>query len=406
MTVTAPPGPRDWTLGLSQLREIKRDVLGYYTDLHRRYGDVVQLRFGPYRSFTFFHPDAVREVLVTKAKQFRRFPRPMEVLSQWNGQSVLIAEGDEWVKQRRLVQPAFQQGRFERYAARMVERTRRRLERWLSAAREVETEIGKEMTSLTLEIIGKTMFDAEIEAEASEIGRAVAILSEVAVHEMQSPWTAPDWLPFPAKRRKRRAMRVLDETVRGFIRERRASGSDRGDLLSMLLLAADVEAGRFTDEQARDQCMTLLIAGHDTTAAGLIWLFISLAREPGIAAAVQAEIDTVLGERAPTAADLPRLSLTERVVKETLRLYPPAIGVFARQALEDVEIAGVRVPRVGMVQLFNYVCQHDPRWFPEPERFDPDRFLPERQRSVPPFAYFPFGGGGRVCVGQAFALMR
>ncbi len=270
LAAKAPPGPRDWTFGLSQIREMKRDILGYYNELHRRYGDVVRLRFGPYLSYTFFHPDAVREVLVTKAKQFRRFPRPMDVLAQWNGRSVLITEGDEWVRQRRMVQPAFHPGRFERYAACMVERTRRRLERWLEridASGGVETEIGKEMTGLTLEIIGKTMFGAEISAETSEIGRAVAILSEVAIHEMQSPWTSPDWLPFPAKRRKRWAMRVLDETVRGFIRERRASGRDEGDLLSMLLLAVDSEGdgGRFTDEQVRDQCMTLLIAGHDTT---------------------------------------------------------------------------------------------------------------------------------------------
>jgi cytochrome P450 len=176
----------------------------------------------------------------------------------------------------------------------------------------------------------------------------------------------------------------------------------------MLLLAVDEEGGggRFTDEQARDQCMSLLIAGHDTTAAALTWLFYCLAREPRVAAQVHQELDQVLGDRAPTAADLPRLSTTERVVKETLRLYPPAVAVFMRQALEDIEISGVSVPRGSLIQIFSYVCQRDPRWFPEPERFDPDRFLPERQRTLPPFAYFPFGGGGRICVGNAFAMME
>jgi cytochrome P450 len=359
----------------------------------------------------FFHPDAVREILVAKAKQFRRFPRPMKVLAQWNGNSVLIAEGDEWLRQRRMVQPAFHPRRFERYAACMVARTRTRLDRWLKTietAGGIEAEVGKEMTDLTLEIIAKTMFDAEISAEASDLGRAVAILSELAVKEMQEPWTLPDWLPLPEKRRKRWAMRRLDETVRRFIRERRASGLDKGDLLSMLLLAVDEEGdgGRFTDDQARDQSMTLLIAGHDTTAAGLTWLFYCLARQPEVAALVHRELDAVLGGREPTADDLPRLSYTERVVKETLRLYPPAIAVFMRQALADVEIAGYTLPRDGLVQLFPYICQHDPRWFPEPERFDPDRFLPERQRTLPPFAYFPFGGGPRVCIGNTFALME
>jgi cytochrome P450 len=411
MPTSFPPGPRDWTFGFSQMRRIKQDVLGYYTDLHRTYGDAAFLRLGPYRAYVFFHPDAVREVLVARAKHFRRFRRPMQVLSQWNGNSVLISEGDEWLRQRRMVQPAFQQRRFEHYASSIVDRTRHHLERWLTTietAGTIETEIGKEMTDLTLEIIAKTMFDAEISADASDIGRAVAILSEIAVKEMESPLTLPDWLPLPEKRRKRWAMQRLDETVRRFIRERRASGEDKGDLLSMLLLAADEEGdgGRFTDEQVRDQSMTLLIAGHDTTAAGLIWLFYCLARQPGVAALVYQELDAVLGGRAPTAGDLPQLSYTERVVKETLRLYPPAIGIFMRQAVTDVEIAGYTLPRNSLVQVFSYVCQRDPRWFPEPEKFDPDRFLPERQRTLPPFAYFPFGGGPRICIGNSFAMME
>jgi cytochrome P450 len=411
MPARFPPGPHDWTFGLSQMRQMKQDILGYYTELHRRYGDVAHLRLGPYRTYVFFHPDAVRETLVAKAKHFRRFPRPMRVLAQWNGNSVIITEGDEWLRQRRMVQPAFHPRRFERYASCMVARTRNRLGGWLKAidtAGGIETEIGKEMTDLTLEIIAKTMFDAEISAEATDLGRAVAILSEVAVKEMQSAWTLPDWLPLPEKRRKRWAMQRLDETVRRFIRERRASGTDRGDLLSMLLLAVDEEGdgGRFTDEQARDQSMTLLIAGHDTTAAGLTWMFYCLAREPQVAALVHQELDAVLGGREPTANDLPHLSCTERVVKETLRLYPPAIAVFMRQALADVEIAGYTLSRNSLVQMFPYICQRDPRWFPEPERFDPDRFLPQRQRALPPFAYFPFGGGPRVCIGNTFAMME
>jgi cytochrome P450 len=411
MPTSYPPGPRDWTFGVSTLGKIKRDILGYYTELHRRYGDVVHLRFGPYRSYVFFHPDAVREVLVAKAKQFHRFRRPLQVLSQWNGNSVIITEGDDWLRQRRMVQPAFHPRRFEHYASCMVARTRDRRDRWLTTADTaggIETAIGKEMTDLTLEIIGKTMFDAEISAEASNLGRAVAILSEVATREMQVPWTLPDWLPLPGKRRKRWAMRRLDETVRRFIQDRRASGADKGDLLSMLLLATDEEGdgGSLTDEQARDQSMTLLIAGHDTTAAGLTWLFYCLARHPQVAALVHQELDTVLGGREPTASDLPRLGYTERAVKETLRLYPPAYAMFMRQAAADVEIAGYTVPRGSLIQLFPYICQHDPRWFPDPERFDPDRFLPERQQALPPFAYFPFGGGPRVCVGNMFAMME
>jgi cytochrome P450 len=411
MRLSLPPGPSDWTFGLSQLRKIKQDVLGYYTELQRRHGDVVYLRFGPYPTYAFFHPDAVREVLVARAKQFRRFPHPMRVLAQWNGNSVLITEGDEWLRQRRMVQPAFHARRFDGYAACMVERTRARLDRWLktiTTSGHVETDTGKEMTDLTLDIIARTLFGAEVSAEASDLGRAVAILSEIAVKEMQSPATLPDWLPLPEKRRKRWAMRRLDETIRRIICERRASGTDQGDLLSMLLLAVDEEGdrGSFTDEQARDQAMTLLIAGHDTTAAGLIWLFYCLAREPQVAALLHQELDTVLAGREPTAGDLPRLPYTERVVKETLRLYPPAFALFIRQALADVEIANYVVPRHALVQLFPWICQRDPRWFAEPDKFDPDRFLPERQLALPPFAYFPFGGGPRTCIGNVFAMME
>jgi cytochrome P450 len=264
------------------------------------------------------------------------------------------------------------------------------------------------MTDLTLEIIAKTMFDAEISAETSDLGRAVAILSETAVKEMESPWIVPDWLPLAEKRRKRWAMQRLDETVRRFISERRAASVDKGDLLSMLLLAVDEEGdgGRMTDEQVRDESMTLLIAGHDTTAAGLTWLFYCLARQPQAVALVHQELDAVLDGREPTAVDLPHLSYTERVVKETLRLYPPAIAVFMRQALADVEIGSYTLARNSLVQVFPYICQHDLRWFPEPEAFDPDRFLPERQATLPPFAYFPFGGGPRVCIGKGFSMME
>lgn len=410
MPLPFPPGPRNWFFGLLHIRRMKRDLLGFYADLHRRFGDVAGLRLGPYRTFFLFHPEAIREVLVTKARQFRRFYRPMQVLAQWNGNSLIISEGEEWLRQRRLVQPAFNARRFEGYAACMVGRAQALLDRWqktIDTAGSIDVEIGKAMNGLTLEIIGKTMFDAEIQSEATDLGRAVAILSEVAVHEIESPWTLPDWLPLPSKRRKRWAMRRLDETVWSFIRERRASGADKGDLLSMLLLAVDEEGdgGRFTDEQVRNQAMTLLIAGHDTTAAGLTWVFYCLARHPAVAAAVQQELDGVLADRLPTAADLPRLACCERVVKEALRLYPPAIAVFMREALTDLEIGGYSVPKGSLIHITTYIPHHDPRWFPDPEKFDPDRFLPERQPEHQ-FAYFPFGGGPRVCVGNTFAMME
>ena len=218
----------------------------------------------------------------------------------------------------------------------------------------------------------------------------------------------PDWLPLPGKAGKKWSIRRLDETIRRFIRDRRATGEDKGDLLSILLLAVDEEGdGKgLTDEQARDQCMTLFLAGHDTTAAGLAWVGWVLARHPDIAARVAAEVDSALGGREPTQPDLPSLAYTERVVKESLRHYPPAVAVFGREALQDVEIGGWTIPKGGVVRAVSYVTHHDPRWFPDPDRIDPDRFTPDRIAHQHPLAYFPFGAGPRVCIGQSFAMME
>jgi cytochrome P450 len=225
---------------------------------------------------------------------------------------------------------------------------------------------------------------------------------------MLSPFIWPDWLPFRKQREKRWAIRTLDGVIRRFIATRRSTGEDRGDLLSMLLLAVDEEGDHkgLTDEQVRDQCMTLFLAGHDTTAAGLMWVGWVLARHPEIAERTRAEVDAALARREPTYADLPALAYTERVVKEALRYYPPAIAIFGRKALEDITIGSWTIPKGGIVRAVSYVTHHDPRWFPEPDRIDPDRFAPGRVEQLPQLAYFPFGAGPRVCVGQHFAMME
>jgi cytochrome P450 len=374
----------------------------------KKYGDIVYMRLGPYRDYLVNHPDAIREVLVAKAKHFHKMTWQRKVLAQWNGNSILLSEGDFWLRQRRMVQPAFHPRRLEQYARQMVACTERLLDEWENHGGH-EVEITKAMTDLTIAIIAKTMFEADVTGSARVVGEAVAILSEVAIWEMMHPFRLPDWVPLPWQRRKRWAMRLLDETIRGIIRERRKnSGEDKGDLLSMLLLAIDSEGdGRgMTDQQARDEAMTLLLAGHDTTAAGLSWVWYLLARHPEVEARVRHELEEVVGERLPTAADVHRLKYTEMVIKETLRLYPPAVGVFARQAVSDVEIAGYLLKKGSIVHILSYLVHHDPRWFPDPDRFDPERFAPGNVEKLPQFAYFPFGGGPRVCIGNTFAMME
>jgi cytochrome P450 len=287
----------------------------------------------------------------------------------------------------------------------VVEYTRRMLDRWQPGA---TVDAAAEMTHLSLAVIARTLFDVELTGRAAELGAAVAVLSETFVRELSQPFLLPDWLPLPGKRRKRRAMRTLDGLIWDIIRQRRASGADRGDLLGMLLTAVDEEGdGRgMTDRQARDEALTLFNAGHDSSAAAMAWVWHLLARHPEAEARAAREAADVLGDRPATLADLPRLPYTDMVVKETLRLYPPAVALVAREALADVELGGYVVPRRSWVYLSPYVTQRDPRFFEDPERFDPERFAPGRAERIAPYAYFPFGGGPHVCIGNTFAMME
>ena len=268
-----------------------------------------------------------------------------------------------------------------------------------------ELDVGEAMTGLTLRIVAQTLFGIEKFDNTDEVGRAVTVVSAVALREMETLLHVPTWVPTAANREKRCAIDLLDRTVRSFIRDRRASGEDRGDLMSILLLAVDSEGdnARMTDEQVRDECMTLLLAGHDTTAAGLTWVFYNLARHERVQATLVDELDRVLGGRPPTFDDLPNLPYTAMVIKETLRLFPPAIGVFQRQALEDVQAGGYDVPRGSIVQVLSLFPQRDARWFGDPLQFRPERFAPGQLDDLPQFAYFPFGGGPRSCIGDRFA---
>ena len=406
-----PPGPRDRVFGLSILGQIQRDLLGTLDRFHAEYGDAVLLQVAGGRYYLFHHPDQIREILVTKGKSFQIRPHVRRVFGQWNGNSVLTTEGEAWRTQRKLVTPGFASRRFAGYGEVMVRLTNELTRAWESrlARGEGTVEIDGEMTALTLRIIGETMFSADIAGETEKIGAAVRTLGEVAMRELASPFVPPPWLPWPGRAAKQAAIRYLDEFVWKVVRERRAEGSDRGDLLSMLLLAADDEEGgggaKLTDAQVRDNAMTMLLAGHDTTAAGFCWIFYELARNPALQEEAAREV-AALGARPLGGADVPRLKFCERFVKESLRLHPPTSGVFVREALEDVEIGGYPVRKGDLVQEFSYVVHRDPRWYPDPLRFDPDRFLPDAEAARPQFAYFPFGGGPRICVGQHFAMLE
>lgn len=400
-----PAGPKDHFLGVTLARRFRQSPLEFTTEIGRTYGDMAYFRMGPLRAYFVNQPRLIREVLVTKHKNFCRPKWITQPLSKIDGNGLVLSDGDFWLRQRRLVQPAFASRRFEPYANATVEYTQQMIDRWSSGG---SLNIADEMTRLTLRIIAKTLFGVELSDQVEQLGEAVRVVAETFVAEAGNPVHLPDWMPLPGKRRKRWAIRTLDQLVRGIIRQRRASGQEFEDLLTMLLLAVDDEGdGRgMTDEQARDEAITLFNAGHDTTAAALAWVWYMVASHRAIEDRLIEEIDAALGGNAPTLADVGRLPYVEMVIKESLRLYPPTWSLVPREVVEPVEIGGYRIARGSWIYIFPYVTQRDPRFFKDPETFDPERFSPVRIDEIPQHAYIPFGGGPRVCIGEKFAMME
>ncbi len=369
--------------------------------MRARHGDRVRLRLGPYKSWLLFYPDDVERVLVASAASFIRFRKLTGVIAQWNGDSLIVAEGQRWRDRRRKVQPAFRTRRVRDYAttaAGHAEQLCARFER--DAGREdVTVDTDAVMARLTLDIATGTLFGAEPLANGDEVEHAIQVLSDTAFHESTAPFVLPDWLPLPSKARKRRAMALMDGVVGDLVRRRIVDEpGDRGDLLSMLV---EQHGGEHTP--VRDDAMSLLIAGHETSGALLSWLFLALVRYPAWRARLIAEVGA-LGDRPLDVDDVAALPLLRAVIAEALRLWPPAYSLFLRQATEDVDLGDAVIRAGDLVQIVPFTLHRDPRWFDEPDSFDPDRFL--RPPSWPTHAYLPFGSGPRVCIGQNFALVE
>jgi cytochrome P450 len=405
MNSPCPPGPRDWCFGLTIGLRSLREPLAFLQEMAREYGDIAFVHVGPYRSYVVNHPNLIREVLVAKGKHFVKWEAQKRVFRKIDGDSLINSEGDFWLRQRRLIQKAFHHRRLGRYAEMAVHLTQRRLGRWTDG---VVVNLDREMSELAVEIAGETLFGVDLRDRAAWLGETAEVLRETFIREFLAPVPLPDWLPLPSKRRMRRAIGELDAFITGIIRDRRASGEDKGDLLSMLLLAVDdqEDGTGMTDRQARDEAVTLFNASHDSTSAALAWTGYFLARDPGVQGRLHQEVEAVLGGRAASMEDLPGLRFADTVVKESLRLCPPTAALFTRQALAEVEIGGYRLARGSLVAMSPYVTQRDPRWFPEPEHFDPDRFAPGRAEAIPEYAYFPFGAGPHVCIGNTFAMVE
>jgi cytochrome P450 len=398
-----PPGPPKRFPG-QHLLMLRRDVLGTLEGLARDYGDVARLKIGPQHLVLVSHPDLIRAVLITEARRFAK-GRGLDRTKRLLGLGLLTSEGDFHLRQRRLAQPAFHKDRIATYADHMVARAEQVGNGWRDGA---TIDLSREMMGLTLSIAGTTLFGADLQAETEEIGAALTEAFELfRVATLPYAELLDRFAFLPINRRFEAARARLDRTIYRIIAERRASGEDRGDLLSTLLVARDAEGdgSTMTDLQLRDEILTILLAGHETTANALSWTFYLLAQHPQVEARLHAEVGAVLGQRRGTADDAGRLPYTRAVLAESMRLYPPA-WTLGRKPLEDVMLAGYRIPRHALVLMSQWVVHRDPRWWPEPDRFDPERWAPEVQADRPKLAYFPFGAGTRVCIGEAFAWME
>ena len=392
-----PPGPPGHPL-LGNLREFAADTLGFATRLAHQYGDVARFRIVRRTAFLLSAPQAVERVLIENHRNYVKHTFFWRKVDAIFGRGLLTNEGDDWLRQRRLVQPAFHHERIAEYGRIMTEYTLDRLEGW----RDGETrDVRGEMTSITFRIVAKTLFDAEVADDAAEIAEAFDTGIEEIARRIRRPVLIPDRVPTPGNLRYRRAVNRMDRLVYRIVEEHR-DGRDRGDLLSALMEVRD-EDGPMSENQLRDETITMLLAGHETTALALTWTWYLLSQHPEVVARLENELEA-LG-RSPVVSDLPGLPYTERVVTESLRLYPPAYS-FGREALEDDEILGWPVPAGTTLFVFPWVLHRHPRLYPDPLRFDPDRWTDAFRRELHRLAYLPFGSGPRMCIGREFARME
>jgi cytochrome P450 len=395
-----PPGPRLPLLGT--LIMPGRDPLAIFTRFARDYGDIVYFRMGGERVFFVNHPDYIRQVLVTDHAKFAK-SRALERARKLLGDGLLTSDGVAHQRKRRLVQPAFHRAQIAGYAETMAEIARRTADGWVDGA---TIDVSTEMMRLTLSIVARTLFDVDIESKADAVGRALTAVLESFWLTLLPFSDLVEALPLRAVRTSQRARGELDALIYLMVAERRRRGGACRDVLSILIGGdADGSASGLTDREVRDEAITLLLAGHETTANALVWTWFLLSQSPEIAAEVHREVDGVLAGRQPAADAVEALPCVTRVVTESMRLFPPAWTI-GRRAREMCEIGGYRVPARALVFMSQWTMHRDPRFYPDPERFMPERWTPEFKATLPKHAYFPFGGGPRHCVGESFAWME
>ncbi|TFH24752.1 MAG: cytochrome P450 [Myxococcales bacterium] len=399
-----PIGPRG-NLILGHVGSIERDALGFLERCHREYGDVVRLRFFIWPAVLLVHPDHVKHVLQDRHAAYDKNTMDWRMLRPVLGESLLTSDGDTWLAQRRLMQPAFHRDRIAAFGELMVEQTVAMLQRWEPAARAGDTlDVAAEMSRVTLDIVTRALFGAVVKADADVVGEAVTSLNRQFLEDGFTLQGLIAMFTGRPTRSARRSLALLHGIMNDIIAARRTASEPGSDLLSLLLAARDEETGAGMDDaQLRDQVLTLFVAGHETTSNALAWTWSLLARNPEATACLHDELARTLGGRLPTVADLPQLTYTRMVLDEAMRLYPPAWAT-SRNATEEDEIGGYRVRKGSLVALSPWLTHRHPGIWPDPLVFRPERFAPEAVAARPKFSYYPFGGGPHLCIGNSFAI--
>lgn len=404
-TLNRTPGPRGYPV-LGLLPMAWKNPLQFLHEAARQYGDVVSLRLGVHRVYLLNHPDHIKHVLHDNYRNYRK-PTRVEKIKVLFGEGLTLSDGDLWRRQRQLVEPAFHSQRVASLVTVMTQEIRMMLNRWSPlAASGQPLDIAAEMMRLAQSIAVKTLFSTDLGGEADAVRRALTIALDHVNHRAWAFLDLIERLPTPRNYRFWKALRTLDNVVYRMIAECRQTGKDTGDLLSMLMRTRDENTGAgMSEREVRDQVMTLFVAGHEPTATALAWTWYLLLKHPGVEQQLQTELATVLGGRVPTSQDLPKLTYTRMVIDEAMRLYPPT-WLTARTPIQDDEIGCFHIPANSVVLLSPYVTHRHPAFWEEPDVFDPTRFTPGRVAGRPRYAYFPFGGGPRMCMGKSFALME
>lgn len=394
--------------GLSLLRTMRADYLGYVTRLQNQHPDIAQVQILNEHITHVFHPDWVRQVLVNQADALIRWERATDVFSVSMGQSVLVTEGVQWQRQRRMMQPGFTPKRVAGYAALMASAAHNALHALAQRPAHDSVDMDTFMTDMTLDVILRALFGAHQVTDARPLSEAIQTLSHSGFEEMFKPFSWPLWMPLPSVRKVRHAKQTLDRVIQQHIQNQLKKAHDDGaDLLTMLRQARDPEHPEqgLSAQELHDQTMVMFQAGHETTATAMTWWSGLIARHPKVAERIHAEVDSVLQGQTPTPASLQQMPWLQASLKEALRLHPPAAILFTRRALKNLQVGPWTVPQGHLLAFTPYVIQRDARWFESPDDFKPERFLPDAP-DIPRGAWMPFGTGPRVCIGQHFALLE